>query len=109
MFLIVYAQASTQLFALINSLCAMMRVTPFHHENYTRLILGVIIQFYQRCNDRLQALATRDGGRPGVLMDPSKLVMPADWAHNLEIAKVLNSLLAVSVSQVGYWLVPLLY
>ena len=81
----------------------MMRVTPFHRENYTRLILGVIIQFYQRCSDRLQALATRGGGKASVLMDPSKLVTPADWAHKPEIVEVLNSLLAVPVSRDGLW------
>jgi hypothetical protein len=28
----------------------MLRTTPFHRENYSRLIISVIIQFYQRCS-----------------------------------------------------------
>ncbi|KAF8973579.1 exocyst complex component sec8 [Flammula alnicola] len=52
------AKASTQLMALINSLCAMLNTSPFHRENYSRLILGVVIQFYQRCSDRFQMLTT---------------------------------------------------
>ncbi|KAL4241814.1 Exocyst complex component Sec8 [Abortiporus biennis] len=49
-------KASVQLMALINSLCVMLRSTPFHRESYSRLILTVIVQFYQRCNDRAQDL-----------------------------------------------------
>lgn len=39
---------------LISSLCSMLRSTPFHRENYSNLIVGVIHQFYQRCNDRFK-------------------------------------------------------
>ncbi|KAG1757763.1 Sec8 exocyst complex component-specific domain-containing protein [Suillus lakei] len=51
-------RATTQLMALINSLCAMLRTTPFHRESYSRLIVGVIIQFYQRCSDKFQDLVS---------------------------------------------------
>lgn len=91
-------QAITNLVALINSMCAMMRVTPFHHENYSRLILGVVMQFYQRCSDRFQSLTTRTPAMPGVVADPSQFRTPAAWAQRSELMKCLLSLLASSVS-----------
>ena len=32
----------------------MLRATPFHRENYSHLIVSVIHQFYQRCNERFK-------------------------------------------------------
>ena len=39
---------------LIHSLCAMLETTPFHRENYSRLIVGVIVQFYQQCSTQFK-------------------------------------------------------
>lgn len=40
--------------ALIHSLCIMLQTTPFHRENYSRLIVGVIVQYYQQCSARFK-------------------------------------------------------
>lgn len=69
-----------------------MRVTPFHHENYSRLILGVIMQFYQRCSDRFQSLTTRTPMVPGVVADPSQFLTPAAWAQRSDLVKCLVAL-----------------
>ncbi|KIY45798.1 hypothetical protein FISHEDRAFT_48635 [Fistulina hepatica ATCC 64428] len=85
-------KAGTQLIALINSLCAMLRTTPFHQENYSRLILGVIIQFYQRCSDRFQDLVSiPTPGDDTVLALPS-LVLSAQWAQRSEFSTCLSGL-----------------
>jgi SPX domain protein involved in polyphosphate accumulation len=39
---------------LIHSLCVMLQTTPFHKENYSRLIIGVIVQYYQQCSARFK-------------------------------------------------------
>ncbi|KAI0307673.1 Sec8 exocyst complex component-specific domain-containing protein [Multifurca ochricompacta] len=80
--------ASTTLMALINSLCVMLRTTPFHRENYARLILTVIIQFYQRCSDRFQALIT---SHPSADQEPCAAIA-AQWAQTPEIAACLSDL-----------------
>lgn len=80
--------ASTTLMALINSLCVMLRTTPFHRENYARLILAVIIQFYQRCSDRLQALIA---SHPSVDHDTG-VAIAAQWAQNPEVIARLSDL-----------------
>src|SRR6266702_505580 len=80
------AQASTTLMALINSLCVMLRTTPFHRENYARLILTVIIQFYQRCSDRFQALIA---SHPSVGHDTG-IAIAAQWAQNPEVIACLS-------------------
>ncbi|KAG5353237.1 hypothetical protein C0989_009200 [Termitomyces sp. Mn162] len=86
-------KASTQLMALINSLCAMLATSPFHRENYSRLILGVIIQFYQRCSDRFQDLVTlRDIS--GSKLEPN-LAFAAQWAQRLEVSTCMSELLSI--------------
>ncbi|KAF8323217.1 hypothetical protein DL93DRAFT_2049947 [Clavulina sp. PMI_390] len=85
-------KAITSLVALVNSICAMMRVTPFHHENYSRLILGVIMQFYSKCSDRFQALTTRTATVPGVMAEASNFLTPAAWAQRQDLVKCLVSL-----------------
>ncbi|KAG6911570.1 hypothetical protein DXG01_011872 [Tephrocybe rancida] len=87
-------KASTQLMALINSLCAMLAISPFHRENYSRLILGVIIQFYQRCSDRFQDLVTiRD--TPESNLEP-KLALAAQWAQRSEVNTCISELLGTN-------------
>lgn len=43
-------QSGTQTMALVNSLCYMLATTPFQRENYSRLIIGIIVQYYQKSN-----------------------------------------------------------
>ncbi|KAI0068285.1 hypothetical protein BV25DRAFT_1793562 [Artomyces pyxidatus] len=82
--------ASTQLMALINSLCAMLRTTPFHRDNYARLILTVVIQFYQRCSDRFQALVTTNNPQ-NLEIDPV-VASAAQWAQRSDMNVCLSDL-----------------
>jgi exocyst complex component 4 len=83
--------------ALINSLCVMLRTTAFHRENYARLILTVIIQFYQRCSDRFQALIA---SHPSVDHDTG-VAIAAQCAQHPEIIACLSDLLHASVRMVA--------
>ncbi|KAG2154660.1 Sec8 exocyst complex component-specific domain-containing protein [Suillus clintonianus] len=83
-------RATTQLMALINSLCAMLRTTPFHRESYSRLIVGVIIQFYQRCSDKFQDLVSSTTNIPNTSSSP--LVLAAQWAQKSELIPCLTEL-----------------
>ncbi|KAI6047781.1 exocyst complex component sec8 [Pisolithus marmoratus] len=80
-------KVTTQIMALINSLCIMLRTTPFHQESYSRLIIGVIIQLYQRCSDRLHVLVSREqqGGTP-------RVSLAAQWAQRPELNACLLEL-----------------
>ncbi|KAI0778405.1 Sec8 exocyst complex component-specific domain-containing protein [Trametes elegans] len=83
-------KASVQLIALINSLCAMLRTTPFHRENYSRLILTVIGKFYQRCSDRFYDLVSVRG--EATSDDASGIALAAQWAQKAELAPCLSEL-----------------
>ena len=80
----------------------MLRTTPFRRENYSRLILGVIIQFYQRCSDRftdLVSLPVIDGNeadRPTALS--------AQWAQRSEVSASLTELATTVVCACPYYL-----
>ena len=71
----------------------MLRTTPFHRENYARLILTVIIQFYQRCSDRFQALIASHASTD----QDSRVVLAAQWAQVPEIVACLSDLYHSSV------------
>lgn len=47
-------KSSARVMALIHNLCFMLQTTPFHRENYSRLIVGVIVQYYQTCSARFK-------------------------------------------------------
>ncbi|KIK70793.1 hypothetical protein GYMLUDRAFT_32854 [Collybiopsis luxurians FD-317 M1] len=83
-------KASTHLMALINSLCAMHQTTPFHRESYSRLILGVVIQFYQRCSDKFQDLVTSSAS--GESISQSQIALAAQWAQRTELVPCLTGL-----------------
>ncbi|KAF7339799.1 Sec8 exocyst complex component specific domain-containing protein [Mycena venus] len=85
------AKASTHLMALINSLCAMLLKSPFHRENYSRLILGVMIQFYQRCSDRFQDLVSIPNAQDADAEPQPALA--AQWAQRSELTPCLAELL----------------
>ncbi|SJL05584.1 uncharacterized protein ARMOST_08941 [Armillaria ostoyae] len=91
-------KASTQLMALINSLCAMLQTTPFHRENYARLILGVIIQFYQRCSDRFQDLVSIPAEEPQAA---PHVALAVQWAQRSESSPCLRELLSISPSDIS--------
>lgn len=74
--------------ALINSLCAMLRTTPFHRDNYSRLVLSVIIQYYQRCSDRFQDVVSRNSQD----LTDSRLLISARWAQRDDLSSCLASL-----------------
>jgi len=86
-------KACTQLMAVINSLCAMLKSTTFHRESYSRLILSVVIHFYQRFNTRFQDLVARNsiGVVPDVLPD-AMLHISARWAQKPEVSACLSEL-----------------
>lgn len=76
--------------ALINSLCSMLRTMPFHRENYSRLVLTVIVQFYQRCSDRFQDLVSlKDSDDPEAA---PRVALAAQWAQRLELVSLLSEL-----------------
>ncbi|KAI0375224.1 hypothetical protein BV20DRAFT_1009421 [Pilatotrama ljubarskyi] len=84
-------KASVQLIALINSLCTMLRTTPFHRENYSRLILTVIGKFYQRCSDRFYDLVSVKSEVSSD--DDSRIALAAQWAQKAELGPCLSELL----------------
>ncbi|KAJ1301826.1 hypothetical protein OPQ81_009054 [Rhizoctonia solani] len=87
-------KASMQLMALINSLCIMLQATPLHRENYARLILGVIIQFYQRCYERFLDLVSR------ATFSGEISSIAAKWAQRPEVAACLGELYSTPLHEV---------
>jgi hypothetical protein len=79
--------------ALNNTLCAMLRSSPFHRENYARLIMGVIIQFYQRCYERFQLLVSVQGSSE----ESPAFVLAAQWAQLGNLAPCLAEMFTIPV------------
>lgn len=106
--------------ALIHSLCIMLQTTPFHRENYSRLIVGVIVQYYQQCSARFKGqFSSLSKGRhrfflltfsffffkkttdlvshPATFETDSErpMVLPAVWAQREDITKCLSEMRSV--------------
>lgn len=47
-------KSSVRVMSLIQSLCIMLQETPFHRENYSRLVVGVVVQYYQQLHSRFK-------------------------------------------------------
>lgn len=71
----------------------MLRTTPFHRESYSRLILTVIVQFYQRCSDKFQDLVSIKSGENEDVAP--RLSLAAQWAQRSELIPCLTELFHV--------------
>jgi exocyst complex component 4 len=100
-------QSSVRVMALIHSLCVMLQTTPFHRENYSRLIVGVIVQYYQQCSARFKGESHRPehclvaelaslGSIQSTLTEPP-LALPAVWAQRDDMISCLTEVRAVIV------------
>ena len=88
---------------LIHSLCFMLHTTPFHRENYSRLIVGVIVQYYQQCSARFKGELTRRGKlNPELASKPGKgdqaLALPAMLAQREDVIDCITNVRAVALS-----------
>lgn len=75
----------------------MLRTTPFHRESYSRLILTVIVQFYQRCYDRFQSLVSIQN--PDGPEAPPQMALAAQWVQRSEVTACLTELGDVIIEQ----------
>lgn len=89
----------------------MLRTTPFHRENYSRLIISVIIQFYQRCSGsfrgelqpfrslpyRTQADRILPSTRTDIVARGDQLTLSGLWAQRAELVACMEELLRTPV------------
>lgn len=80
---------------LVQSLCTMLQQTPFHKEDYSRLIVGVVVQYYEQCAMRFKELATLPPSRtyPG-----PQLALPAVWAQRDDVTAAMRRVRGAAVS-----------
>jgi exocyst complex component 4 len=92
-------KSSSRVMSLIHHLCVMLQTTPFHRENYSRLIVGVIVQYYQQCSGRFKGELRSDVANIELasLRDAS-LSSPATWAQREDVIQLLSEVQAVIVS-----------
>ncbi|SGY79129.1 BQ5605_C008g05051 [Microbotryum silenes-dioicae] len=84
----------SNLMMLITSLTSMLQATPFHRESYSHLIISVIHQFYQRCNERFKDLTARENheSAAGSNSKAMQLKTSANWASLPELNATLADL-----------------
>ncbi|ODN76972.1 hypothetical protein L202_05535 [Cryptococcus amylolentus CBS 6039] len=89
-------KSSARVMTLIHTLCVMLQTTPFHRENYSRLIIGVIVQYYQQCSTHFKDLASV----PSTMDNPSDrpLTVPAIWAQREDVTMYLSELRSAMAS-----------
>lgn len=80
-------KAASNVIVLIDSLYSMLRTTPFHRESYARLIVTVIVQFYQKCGERFRDLVTIESEEGGERK--GEYALSANWAQRPEMVACL--------------------
>lgn len=78
-------KSSVRVMALIQGLCAMLQETPFNRENYSRLIVGVVAQYYQQCSTRFKDLVTLSTQADGSQV----FALPAAWSQREDVSSTL--------------------
>ncbi|ORX36436.1 Sec8 exocyst complex component-specific domain-domain-containing protein [Kockovaella imperatae] len=81
-------RSSVRVLALIHNLCDLLDSTPFHRENYSRLIVGVIVQFYQECSTQFKDIVQLVG------RGLEQMALPALWAQREEVTTCLTEIRA---------------
>jgi len=81
----------------------MLHSTPFHRENYSRLIVGVIVQYYQQCSSRFKGesrawteLKEELATKPDTI--DQSLALPATLAQKEDLINCITDVRAVAVS-----------
>lgn len=81
---------------LIESLCDMLNSMPFHREKHGRLIVSIVVQYYQKCHERFKELVSREATETIANIgesDPhANLKLAADWAQRPELNRTLQGL-----------------
>ncbi|KAL1410158.1 exocyst subunit [Vanrija albida] len=80
-------KSSVRVMTLVQSLCSMLQQTPFHKESYSRLIVGVVVQYYQQCSTRFKELATLPPSRNS---SGPTLALPAVWAQREDVIAAMT-------------------
>ena len=93
-------RSSVRVMDLIHSLCFMLQAAPFHRENYSRLIVGVIVQYYQQCSARFKG--KQRIGRLALNVElvnssQAETVLPAQLAQREDLIACLTDVRAVLV------------
>lgn len=91
-------KSTVRVMALIQALCAMLQETPFHRERYSRLIVGVVAQYYQQCSARFKDLVKLS---PTAVAAPGsdglpQLALPATWSQREDISAALSQVRTVA-------------
>ncbi|KAJ9479220.1 Exocyst complex component SEC8 [Pseudozyma hubeiensis] len=93
-------KSASNVIVLIDSLYSMLRTTPFHRESYSRLIVTVIVQFYQRCGERFRDLMTGEGEEGGGGEGERKYAVSASWAQRVEMVACLAEMREAGTSEI---------
>ncbi|SPO25575.1 related to SEC8 - protein transport protein [Ustilago trichophora] len=97
-------KSASNVIVLIDSLYSMLRTTPFHRESYSRLIVTVVIQYYQRCGERFRELVSSVGEGGEASGDGAKVdgtgtyALSATWAQRPEMASCLAEMRSAETS-----------
>lgn len=96
-------KSASNVIVLIDSLYSMLRMTPFHRESYSRLIVTLIVQFYQRCAERFRDLvsitdAERGASSGANRANEARYALSASWAQRPEMVACLAEMRESSTS-----------
>ncbi|KNE97124.1 hypothetical protein PSTG_09550 [Puccinia striiformis f. sp. tritici PST-78] len=94
------AKSLRAIVALIECLGSLLQSTSFHQEKFGRLMISIVVQYYQKCHERFKELVVRESTETNTIVDESNphanLKLAADWAQKPDIIKSLQELKSLS-------------
>lgn len=78
-------KSATDVMALVLTLCKMMASAPFRKDDYSRLVINLIVRYYQRCSSRYRDIVARS-------IDNSDLPLSATWAQREDVLEHVRAI-----------------
>lgn len=78
-------KSTTDVMALVLTLCKMMATSPFRKDDYSRLVVNLIVRYYQRCSSQYRDIVTKSG-------ESTNFPLSATWAQREDVLDHLRSL-----------------
>ncbi|PLW42165.1 hypothetical protein PCANC_08604 [Puccinia coronata f. sp. avenae] len=94
------AKSLRAIVALIECLGNLVQSTSFHQEKYGRLMISIVVQYYQKCHERFKELVVRESAETASIADEANphanLKLAADWAQRPDMIVHLTKLKSTS-------------
>ncbi|CAG8497625.1 8122_t:CDS:10, partial [Funneliformis caledonium] len=83
-------KSASSLMMIVESLCAMLHNMASHKEEYSKMIISLLTQYYVKCFEQYQATVSKNKGEANVKDDANNQGISATWVQQDQLSEVLG-------------------